>query len=62
MSLIVADVTLTWTLDVANGRNIPVVAYWPMSASMFTIGYHSDVLQKRQDIYVDISGATIFAF
>ncbi|GJW33318.1 UDP-glycosyltransferase superfamily protein [Tanacetum coccineum] len=59
VDFIIADVTLKWILDVANRRNIRVAAYWPMSASMFTMWYHVELLQKHQHIYVDLSGAVI---
>ncbi|KAI3782885.1 hypothetical protein L2E82_12943 [Cichorium intybus] len=55
VDFIIADATLKWTLDVAIRRNIPVAAYWPMSAAMFTMWYHVDLLQKHQHIYVDLS-------
>ncbi|XP_071689826.1 UDP-glycosyltransferase 87A1-like [Rutidosis leptorrhynchoides] len=55
VNLIIADATLKWTIDVANRRNIPVAAYWPMSASMFTMWYHVDLLKKHQHVYVDLS-------
>ncbi|KAL4571906.1 hypothetical protein LXL04_018673 [Taraxacum kok-saghyz] len=55
VNLIIADATLKWTLNVGIRRNIPVAAYWPMSASMFTMWYHVDLLQEHQHIYVDLS-------
>ena len=47
VNLIIADATLKWTLNVGIRRNIPVAAYWPMSASMFTMWYHVDLLQEH---------------
>ncbi|KVI12298.1 hypothetical protein Ccrd_009286, partial [Cynara cardunculus var. scolymus] len=55
VNLIIADVTLRWSLDVANRRNIPVAAYWPMSASNFTLWYHMDLLEEHQHVYADLS-------
>lgn len=33
-SLIIADTFLNWAVPVGNRRNIPVISYWPMSATM----------------------------
>lgn len=55
VNLIIADATLKWTVDLANRRNIPVAAYWPMSASMFTMWYHVDLLEQHHHMYVDLS-------
>lgn len=56
VNFIIADATLRWSLDVANRRNIPVAAYWPMSASNFTLWYHCDLLQEHHHIFADLSG------
>ncbi|KAJ9543426.1 hypothetical protein OSB04_023133 [Centaurea solstitialis] len=33
VNLIIADANMLWPFEVANERNIPVAAYWPMPAS-----------------------------
>lgn len=55
VGLIVADLSMTWPFDVANRRNIPVAGYWPMSATMFSVTYHVDLLQSHHHLYVDVS-------
>lgn len=55
VTLIIADVTMFWPFEVANRRNIPVAAYWPMSASMFSLMHHIDLLESHNHLYVDES-------
>ncbi|KAL7582314.1 hypothetical protein Lser_V15G41939 [Lactuca serriola] len=55
VKLIIGDAFLSWILDVADRRNIPVAAYWAMSASMFTMWYHVDLLEQHGHIFVDLS-------
>ncbi|KAL4558576.1 hypothetical protein LXL04_036777 [Taraxacum kok-saghyz] len=55
VKLIIGDAFLSWVLDVGERRNIPVAAYWAMSASMFTMWYHVDLLEQHRHIFVDLS-------
>lgn len=55
VKLIICDAFLNWIFDVADRRNIPVAAYWAMSASMFTMWYHVDLLEQHRHIFVDLS-------
>ncbi|KAI7741908.1 hypothetical protein M8C21_008890 [Ambrosia artemisiifolia] len=54
VKLIIADVTMRWPFDVANRRNIPIAAYWPMSASMFSVVYHVDLLESNHQLFADV--------
>ncbi|KAI3526501.1 hypothetical protein L1887_05757 [Cichorium endivia] len=53
--LIIADASMSWPFEVANRRNIPVAAYWPMSAAMFSVIHHVDLLELQNHLYVDES-------
>lgn len=55
VKLIIGDAFLSWILDVGDRRNIPVASYWAMSASMFTMWYHVDLLEQHRHIFVDLS-------
>ncbi|KAJ0759902.1 putative 7-deoxyloganetin glucosyltransferase [Helianthus annuus] len=56
VKLIIADGSMHWPFELANKRNIPVAAYWPMSASMFSVVHHVDLLESHHHLYVDVSG------
>ena len=56
VTLIVADATMMWPLEVANKRNIPVAAYFPMSGEMFSVMHHVDLLESNNQLYADVSG------
>ncbi|KAL8260731.1 hypothetical protein R6Q59_028684 [Mikania micrantha] len=55
VKLIIADVTMIWPFDVAKMRNIPVAAYSPMSASMFSVMHHVDLLELHHHLFADVS-------
>ncbi|KAF5808271.1 putative 7-deoxyloganetin glucosyltransferase [Helianthus annuus] len=55
VKLIIADGSMHWPFELANKRNIPVAAYWPMSASMFSVVHHVDLLESHHHLYVDVS-------
>ncbi|KAK9048131.1 hypothetical protein SSX86_032906 [Deinandra increscens subsp. villosa] len=55
VKLIIADASMLWPFDVANRRNIPVAAYSPMSASMFSVLLHVDLLQSHHHLFADVS-------
>ncbi|XP_060181276.1 UDP-glycosyltransferase 87A2-like [Lycium barbarum] len=43
-NVILADSLLPWALSVGERRNIPVASFWPMSATVFSIFYHHQLL------------------
>ncbi|GMN74756.1 hypothetical protein TIFTF001_052446, partial [Ficus carica] len=53
VSAIVADNNLFWAFDFANRRNIPVASLWTMSASVFSVFYHFDLLKQNGHYPVD---------
>ncbi|EXB78535.1 UDP-glycosyltransferase 87A2 [Morus notabilis] len=55
VSAIVADSHLLWALDVGNRRNIPVASLWPMSASVFSVIYHFELLKQNGHLPVQLS-------
>ncbi|CAN1266513.1 UDP-glycosyltransferase 87A2 [Linum perenne] len=42
VTAIIGDVEVRWAVGVGNRRNIPVAAFWTMSASFFSMLYHLD--------------------
>ncbi|XP_062086636.1 UDP-glycosyltransferase 87A1-like isoform X2 [Humulus lupulus] len=44
---IIADSIMAWPIHVGNKRNIPVASFWPLSASMFSVFYHFDLLKQN---------------
>ncbi|KAL2239214.1 UDP-glycosyltransferase 87A1-like [Sesamum indicum] len=53
--LIIADGLLPWAAEVAGRRNIPLAYMWPMSASVYTVFYHVDLLVQNGHFPVDLS-------
>ncbi|CAH8313346.1 unnamed protein product [Eruca vesicaria subsp. sativa] len=43
-TLIIADTYVLWAVRVGERKNIPVVSFWTMSATMFSMILHSDLL------------------
>ncbi|XP_050109313.1 UDP-glycosyltransferase 87A1-like [Malus sylvestris] len=54
VNVIVADPFLVWAVRVGNGRNIPVASFWPMSASVFTVFHHFELLKQNGHFPVDV--------
>ncbi|KAJ0084459.1 hypothetical protein Patl1_31019 [Pistacia atlantica] len=52
---IVADSYMRWAVDVGNRRNIPVASLWPMSASVFSVFHHHELLLKNGHFPVELS-------
>ncbi|KAL0436163.1 UNVERIFIED_CONTAM: UDP-glycosyltransferase 87A2 [Sesamum radiatum] len=52
---IIADGFLPWAAEVAGRRNIPLAYMWPMSASVYTVFYHVDLLVQNGHFPVDLS-------
>ncbi|KAK4409204.1 UDP-glycosyltransferase 87A2 [Sesamum angolense] len=55
VNIIIADTFLNWAVDVGNRRNIPVASLWPMSASVFSIFYHFDLLADNGHFPFELS-------
>ena len=56
VTLIMCDSLLFWAVGVGNRRHIPVASFWPMSATMFSIFQHWDLLVQNKHYPVDLSG------
>ncbi|KAL9266517.1 UDP-glycosyltransferase 87A2-like protein [Drosera capensis] len=54
-SAILYDTHLTWVTAVANSRNIPVASLYPMSASVFTVLSHFDLLVQNGHYPADVA-------
>ncbi|CAN1754218.1 UDP-glycosyltransferase 87A2, partial [Linum perenne] len=57
VNAIVADTYLPWMCDVGSSRGIPVASLWTMSATVFSVFLHFDLLlQNRHFPFPDFSG------
>ncbi|KAK4492197.1 hypothetical protein RD792_002996 [Penstemon davidsonii] len=54
-AVIIAGAFLHWAANVANRRNIPLAYMWTMSASVYTIFYHFDLLVQNGHFPVNLS-------
>ncbi|KAL2488183.1 UDP-glycosyltransferase 87A2 [Forsythia ovata] len=54
-TLVIADSFIPWVADMACTRNIPFASLWPMSASVFSVIYHLDLLVQHGHYPVDLS-------
>ncbi|KAI3450855.1 hypothetical protein Pfo_007520 [Paulownia fortunei] len=54
-AVIIADAFLPWAAEVAGRRNIPLAYLWSMSASVYTVFYHFDLLVQNGHFPVDLS-------
>ncbi|KAK4409201.1 UDP-glycosyltransferase 87A2 [Sesamum angolense] len=55
LAIVIADAFLIWAADMAARRNIPLASLWPMSASVFTVFYHFDLLVQNGHFPINIS-------
>ncbi|KAL6341444.1 hypothetical protein AAG906_032563 [Vitis piasezkii] len=55
VTTIVADTFLFWPVRIGNRRNIPVVSFWTMAASVFSMFHHFDLLLQNGHHPIDIS-------
>ena len=60
VSAIVGCVELRWPVAVANRRNIPVAAFWTMSASFYSMLHHLDVFARHRNLAVTTLGNELF--
>lgn len=52
---IIYDTYLSWVVGVGNRRNIPVASLFTMSASVFTVFFHFDLLAQHDHFPLDVS-------
>ncbi|KAH6759716.1 hypothetical protein C2S51_016665 [Perilla frutescens var. frutescens] len=52
---IIGDALMSWVYAVAGRRNIPSAHLWTMSASVYTVFYHFDLLVQNGHYPVDLS-------
>ncbi|XP_076921811.1 UDP-glycosyltransferase 87A1-like [Bidens hawaiensis] len=55
VKLIIADAVMRWPFEAANTRNIPIAAFWPMSASTYSVVHYVDLLESHHHLYADVS-------
>ncbi|XP_065847246.1 UDP-glycosyltransferase 87A1-like [Euphorbia lathyris] len=55
VNVIIADSYLDWVVRVGNRRNIPVASLWTMSASVFSIFHHFDLLRRNGHFPIQLS-------
>ncbi|PIN26199.1 UDP-glucuronosyl and UDP-glucosyl transferase [Handroanthus impetiginosus] len=53
-AVIIADAFLPWAAEVGGRRNIPVAGLWTMSASVYTVLYHFDLLVQNGHFPIDL--------
>ncbi|KAK4720086.1 hypothetical protein R3W88_018424 [Solanum pinnatisectum] len=54
--VIVYDTYLSWVIGLGNRRNIPVASFFTTSATVFSIGYHVDLLAQNGHLRANLSG------
>ncbi|KAK9940872.1 hypothetical protein M0R45_017512 [Rubus argutus] len=54
-SVIVVDPYVVWAVRVGNNRNIPVASLWTMSASVFSVLHHFELLKENGHFPADVS-------
>ncbi|XP_050207334.1 UDP-glycosyltransferase 87A1-like isoform X2 [Mercurialis annua] len=55
VDVIVADTCLNWVVRVGNHRSIPVASFWTMSATVFSVFLHFDLLSQNGHFPVQLS-------
>uniref|UniRef100_A0A2P2P0J7 UDP-glycosyltransferase 87A1-like n=1 Tax=Rhizophora mucronata TaxID=61149 RepID=A0A2P2P0J7_RHIMU len=55
VDVIIADVYLVWMAGVGSRRNIPVASFWPMSATVFSVFHHFELLVENRHFPADLS-------
>ncbi|RVX23027.1 UDP-glycosyltransferase 87A2 [Vitis vinifera] len=58
VTTILADTFLFWAVSVGNRMSIPVASFFPMSASVFSMFHHFDLLVQNGHHPIDISGGS----
>ncbi|KAF7849588.1 hypothetical protein BT93_L0568 [Corymbia citriodora subsp. variegata] len=54
VTAIVADTFLVWSVRMGRERNIPVAAFFPMSATMYSVKHHFDLLFRNGHYPADL--------
>ncbi|GMY10521.1 UDP-Glycosyltransferase superfamily protein [Fagus crenata] len=57
VTAIVADTCLVWIVGLGSRRNIPVASLWTMSATVFSVFHHFELVVQNRHFPVDLSGA-----
>ncbi|CAM8940252.1 unnamed protein product [Rhodiola kirilowii] len=52
--MILADFFLPWAVEVGKRRSIPVALFWPMSATMFSMFSHFELLKQNGHFPIDL--------
>ncbi|KAG6789628.1 hypothetical protein POTOM_005737 [Populus tomentosa] len=55
VNVIIADTYLDWVVHVGNRRNIPVASLWTMSAYVFSLSRHVELLEQNGHFPVELS-------
>ncbi|KAK4355960.1 hypothetical protein RND71_024931 [Anisodus tanguticus] len=55
-SVIVYDTYLSWVVGLGNRRNIPVASFFTMSATVFSVFHHMDLLAHNGHFKANLSG------
>ncbi|CAK7330435.1 unnamed protein product [Dovyalis caffra] len=55
VDVIIADTYLDWVVRVGNRKNIPVASFWPMSATVFSVFHHFELLEQNGHFPVELS-------
>ncbi|KAJ6964885.1 UDP-glycosyltransferase 87A1-like [Populus alba x Populus x berolinensis] len=55
VDVIIADTYLDWVVHVGNRRNIPVASLWTMSAYVFSLSRHVELLEQNGHFPVELS-------
>jgi hypothetical protein len=58
VTAIVADTYVVWAIGVGNRRKIPVASLWPMSATVFSVLHHFELLVQHGHFPIEGSGAS----
>ncbi|KAL5810256.1 hypothetical protein ACOSQ4_026824 [Xanthoceras sorbifolium] len=48
VTIVITDVGLSWAIDTANRRNIPVAAIWTTSTLLLSFSYHFDLFTEKR--------------
>ncbi|XP_059430443.1 UDP-glycosyltransferase 87A2-like [Corylus avellana] len=55
ITIMIADTYMNWAIDIGNQRNVPVASLWTMSASVYSVFHHFDLLVQHHHFPVDFA-------
>jgi hypothetical protein len=55
ITIMIADTYLNWAIDIGNRRNVPVASLWTMSALVYSVFHHFDLLVQHHHFPVDFA-------